>query len=170
MAQVIALHRVEAPVGELRTAVRAELLRLLDGAELQVDEHGRPWAPGVSFSVSHSGGLGLIAMAGADRRIGVDVERSRRQLDFRALAERFFHPDEVAAIGSRRDAFFRCWTRKEAVVKALGLGLQHPLKSFRVDVDAAGPQPVHGVDGLWVTGLQIDAGYVAALAGDGALV
>ena len=166
MAQVIALHRVEAPDHELRAAVRAELLRLIGGAELRVDEHGRPWAPGVSFNVSHSGGLGLIAIAEGERRIGVDVERWRAQRDFRALAERFFHPEEAAAIGENHAAFLRCWTRKEAVVKALGVGLAHPLDRFVVDFDATGPRPVRGVPGIAVMGLQVPGDYVAALAGD----
>ena len=160
---MIQLHRVEAESG-LRAAVRAELLRLLGVTELDVDERGRPWLEGVSFSVSHSGSLGLIAIAEGDRRIGVDVEQVRHDTDVRALAARFFHPEEAEAIGDRRDAFFRCWTRKEAVVKALGLGLAHPLGSFVVDFDADGPRPVRGVEGLVVDGLAIDDGYAAALA------
>ena len=160
---MIQLHRVEAESG-LRAAVRAELLRLLGVTGLNVDERGRPWLPGVSFSVSHSGSLGLIAIAEGERRIGVDVERLRLDTDFRALAERFFHPEEAAAIGDDRAAFFRCWTRKEAVVKALGLGLAHPLDSFVVDFDAPGARPVRGVPGLSVRGLEVPEGYAAALA------
>ena len=163
---MIALHRVEVADGELRPAVRAALLRLLGVDDLDVDERGRPWSPGVSFSVSHSGSLGLIAIAEGEQRIGVDVEQFRGRRDVRALADRFFHPDEAAAIGDDRAAFFRCWTRKEAVVKALGLGLAHPLDSFVVDFDATGPRPVRGVPGLSVTGLEVTSGYVAALAAD----
>ena len=163
---MIALHRIEVTDGELRPAVRAALLRLLGVTGLQVDEHGRPWSPGVSFNVSHSGTLGVIALAEGDRRIGVDVEQVRADTDVRALARRFFHPDEAAAIAGRRDAFFRCWTRKEAVVKALGRGLSHPLDSFAVDVDADGPAEVAGVGGLLVRSLETPPGYVAALASD----
>ena len=167
MARVIEIHRVEAPHGELRAAVREALRRLIGDAEIRVDEHGRPWAEGVAFNVSHSGEVGLIAVAAAGRRVGIDVQQIRETTDFTALAARFFHPDEAAAIGDRRDAFFRCWTRKEAVVKALGLGLQHPLGSFVVDVDAQGPQPVEALSGMWVAGLDIDDGYAAAIAADG---
>jgi phosphopantetheinyl transferase len=170
MAQVIEVHRVDAARAQLRPVVRATLERLLGGVEIRVDDHGRPWAEGVSFNVSHSGAIGLIAVAEAGRRVGIDIQQVRESTDFRALAARFFHPGEAAAIGDRRDAFFRCWTRKEAVVKALGLGLHHPLTSFVVDVDAEGPQPVEGVPGLWVTGLDVEAGYAAALAADGDVV
>ena len=162
MAQVIRLYRVEAENG-LRAAVRARLLEVLGDVEILVDEHGRPWAPGVSFNVSHSGAIGLIAVAEGDRRVGVDVEQVRPDTDFRALAARFFHPDEARAIGDRRDAFFRCWTRKEAVVKALGRGLAHPLDRFVVDVDATAPTCV---EGLCVVGLPAPDGYAAALAAD----
>jgi 4'-phosphopantetheinyl transferase len=161
--RVIRLHLVEAEHG-LRAAVRAELLRLLDVTELHVDDRGRPWLEGVSFSVSHSGELGLIAIAEPGRRIGVDVEQLRPDRDVRALAERFFHPEEAAGIGDDRAAFYRCWTRKEAVVKALGLGLAHPLDSFVVDFEVPGPRPVRGVPGMSVKGLAVPEGYAAALA------
>lgn len=163
MAPVIRLYRVEAVEG-LRAAVRDELLRLLGVTEVHVDDRGRPWLEGVSFSVSHSGSLGLIAIAEGVRPVGVDVERIRSDTDFRALAARFLHPDEAAAIGDDRDAFFRCWTRKEAVVKALGLGLAHPLDSFAVDFDADRPTPVRGVPGMSVKGLAMPEGYAGALA------
>ena len=155
--------------GELRRVLGARLGVAAADVALAVDEHGRPWVEGASFNVSHSGAVGLIAVAGAGRRVGVDVEQVRPGMDVGAVAARFFHPDEAAAIAGRRDAFFRCWTRKEAVVKALGLGLNHPLDRFVVDVDGEGPRPVAGVEGLSVTGVQIDEGYVAALAADGPL-
>jgi 4'-phosphopantetheinyl transferase len=133
--------------------------------------HGRPSVAGgrVSFNVSHSGEVGLIAVADGERRIGVDVEQVRTTTDIEALAERFFHPEEAAAIAGRRDAFFRCWTKKEAVVKAIGQGLSHPLETFVVDVDDDAPAPVAGVEGLTVAGLPVDVGYTAALAADGEL-
>lgn len=160
-------------------ASRAALRRIL-GARLGVEPatleftlsaHGRPSLAGgrVSFNVSHSGELGLIAVADGERRIGVDVEQVRATSDFQALAARFFHPDEAAAIGARREAFFRCWTKKEAVVKAIGQGLSHPLETFVVDVDEDAPSPVAGIEGLTVAGLAVDDGYAAALAADGEL-
>ena len=173
-----ARYRVE-PARVAFVAVRVALRRVLGerlgvpaaDVPLVLDRYGRPGVPGaqLSFNVSHSGAIGLIALADGQRRLGVDVEQVRAGTDVNGLAGRFFHPAETAAIGDRRDAFFRCWTRKEAVVKALGRGLSHPLDSFAVDVDADGPRPVEGLPGMLVGGLSIDAGYAAAVAADGTL-
>lgn len=153
----------------LRRVLAARLGVAPAAVELSLSEHGRPGVAGgrVSFSVSHSGEIGLIAVAAGERRVGVDVERMRPMRDFEGLARSYFHPDEAAAIGDSPEAFFRCWTKKEAVVKALGLGLLHPLESFAVDVDGEGPEPVAGVPGVGVRALPIDEGYAAALAADG---
>jgi 4'-phosphopantetheinyl transferase len=173
-----ARYRVE-PARRSFVAARVALRRVLGerlglapaDVPLADGDLGRPGVAGgrVSFNVSHSGAIGLIAVADGERRVGVDVEQVRPDTDFPVLAERFFHPAEAAAIGDRRDAFFRCWTRKEAVVKALGLGLTHPLDGFVVDVDATEPHAVEGVAGLTVTGLPIDPGYAAGLAADAPL-
>lgn len=87
------------------------------------------------FSASHSRGLALIAVA--RREIGVDIEYIHREIDVLAIAGRFFSPPEVAALSrlppeDHQVAFFRCWTRKEAYIKALGIGLSLPLHQFDV--------------------------------------
>ena len=71
--------------------------------------------------------------------IGVDIERVRKNLDYLALAKRFFAPTEYNAIEmlsfeKQIDAFYRCWTRKEAFIKATGLGLSFGLSNFTVDI------------------------------------
>ena len=166
-----ARHAFVACRSSLRRALGGRLGIPPEAVAFTISEHGRPSVAGgrVSFNVSHSGAIGLIAVADGERRIGVDVEQIRATTEFEALAARFFHPAEAAAIGGRRDAFFRCWTKKEAVVKAIGQGLSHPLESFVVDVDGDGAAPVDGVEGLSVTGIPLDAGYAAALAADGEL-
>jgi 4'-phosphopantetheinyl transferase len=140
-------------------------------AEVRLDAtaHGRPVVRGdsVSFSVSHSGAIGLIAVADGTRRLGVDVEEIRPETDSQALVTQFLHPQEVAQVGNSHEDFFRCWTRKEAVVKALGQGVSYALNSFAVDVDAEGPVAVAGLSDIWVAGLEVDTGYAAALAADG---
>ena len=90
------------------------------------------------FNVSHSGTKALLAFTHG-RDVGVDVEQIRSNLDQQALARRFFSPAEqqaLAALPSSEQcaAFFRCWTRKEAYIKAHGSGLSLPLNSFDVSL------------------------------------
>ena len=80
----------------------------------------------VEFNLSY--GNGVVAIAVADRPVGVDVEKIRDNLAFGEIGRRFFRPDELRYLNSGggsgvRNRFFRLWTRKEAVLKALGLGL-----------------------------------------------
>jgi 4'-phosphopantetheinyl transferase len=90
----------------------------------------------VAFNLSHSGDWAILAVA---RRgpLGVDIERTREMNDAAGLARRYFSAAEVAvweslASTEQTTAFFRCWTRKEAYLKALGDGLRAPLDQFIV--------------------------------------
>jgi 4'-phosphopantetheinyl transferase len=132
------------------------------------------------FNVSHSGDHAVIATAW-HRPIGVDVERVRGDIDYAQIAERVFSPRERAALAgvdpaARADTFFQVWTRKEAYVKAQGLGLSIPLDSFDVAHDgiaqteispesllATRPDPDEAA--RWsVRALAAPRGYAAALA------
>jgi len=91
---------------------------------------------GLRFNVSHSHGVALVAVA-ADRELGVDVEHIRADFATEDIARRFFSRVEVAAFNALRKeeqvaAFFRCWTRKEAYIKAIGRGMSEPLDAFDV--------------------------------------
>lgn len=93
---------------------------------------------GVMFNISHSGGIALLAFT-QRRDIGVDVEFIRKEFDLEAIARRFFSENEqnqLAALPSevRPEGFFRCWTRKEAYIKATGDGLSLPLHQFDVSL------------------------------------
>lgn len=93
---------------------------------------------GPHFNISHAGDWILIGLA-ADRPIGVDVERMREEVACDRLAERFFSRPEREALASlppalRRAAFFACWTRKEAYLKARGDGLTLALDRFDVSL------------------------------------
>lgn len=86
--------------------------------------------------MAHSDGIGLLAVA-RGREIGVDIERIRPEAARDSVAEHFFAPAEVAALRALPDslqaaAFFNCWTRKEAFLKAHGHGLSLPLDQFEV--------------------------------------
>ncbi len=108
-------------------------------------EHGKPNLDpvpnnaGTRFNLSHSGDLVLIAVA-RQSEVGVDVEKIRPEIELERLAKRFFSADEAEGLmalesGLRLQAFFRCWTRKEAYIKAHGKGLSIPLNQFRVSLE-----------------------------------
>lgn len=92
----------------------------------------------LQFNLSHSGGIALYVFArGSD--IGCDIEWRRSELARDEVAERFFSERELRslhAVARNRwvEAFFNCWTRKEAFVKALGFGVSYPLKAFDVSL------------------------------------
>jgi len=103
--------------------------------DLDMCWHGMP----VCFNVSHSHEMTLIAVT-LDRLVGVDVEFVRHNVEFKKLAKRFFSVRETHDLDSYTDAtlppaFFSCWTRKEAFVKALGDGIAFGLKEFSVSVN-----------------------------------
>jgi 4'-phosphopantetheinyl transferase len=90
----------------------------------------------LKFNLSHSAGLALIAIA-ADSNVGVDLECIRAQCDYAEIARHFFSTvevDQLHALPSHlyAEAFFNCWTKKEAYLKARGEGLSIPLNSFSV--------------------------------------
>jgi 4'-phosphopantetheinyl transferase len=97
-----------------------------------------PLAQRLAFNLAHSHNLAVYAMALAPR-IGVDVEQVRQVHERDQIAERFFSPSERSALAAlpaaqREEAFFLCWTRKEAYLKALGAGITYPLDRFSVSL------------------------------------
>lgn len=147
---------------------KPEALRFSYGA------FGKPALVGAElrFNMSHSHGVALFAVA-KDRELGVDVERVRADFATEEIARRFFSPVEVAVFdGLSKDeqvaAFFRCWTRKEAYIKAIGRGLSEPLDAFDVTLapgDAAELLRASGEDVARWAMFEIDAGegYAGAL-------
>lgn len=131
------------------------------------------------FNVSHSDELALYAVAG-DREVGIDVERVRPVSQPEQIAESFFSAPEKISLRAvppdlRLAAFFDCWTRKEAYVKARGDGLGHPLDAFAVTFEPGQParlMPVSGTSAeelaAWsLQALAPEAGYTAALVAEG---
>ena len=92
--------------------------------------------PRLSFNLSHCEDLGLVAFARSGQ-LGIDVERVRSLADALAIARRNFSADEVAWLTGappreQAEVFFRIWTRKEAVLKAVGAGMAIDLQGFSV--------------------------------------
>jgi 4'-phosphopantetheinyl transferase len=136
---------------------RASLRRLLaerlgiapSAVELVETSYGKPklgpvhGSAGLEFNLSHSEVLAVYVFT-KGRAVGVDVELIRQVPDADDLAECFFSPREAAALRSlpldrRSLAFLACWTRKEAFIKALGLGLSCSLDTFDVTIDPDAP-------------------------------
>src|SRR5271155_3096552 len=137
--------------------------------------HLRGAPPGLSldFNVSHSHGLALMAFS-LGRKLGIDVESIRPAVASEEIAERFFSSREVAELQSlppamRAEGFFLCWTRKEAYVKAIGNGLQIPLKSFHVSLTPSEPARLESADSKrWtLRSLRPGTGFVGALVAEG---
>ncbi|MCP4421506.1 MAG: 4'-phosphopantetheinyl transferase superfamily protein, partial [Chloroflexi bacterium] len=132
--------------------------------ELVYGEHGKPELAtaqarsGVQFNVSHAQGVALLAFA-RERAVGVDIEQIRPLEDGTQIAERFFSASEVAVFTAVADsqkpqAFFNCWTRKEAFIKVIGEGLSCPLDSFDVTLKPGEPTKL-----LQVKGSEVDAAH-----------
>ena len=146
--------------------------------------HGKPALAGESggdvirFNVSHSHGIALYAVT-RGREVGIDLEHIRSDLVVEEIAERFFSRREVAMLRAlpteaQRQAFFRCWTRKEAYIKARGEGLSLPLDQFDVSLAPGEPAALLGTRpdpseaSRWsLQELIPTPGYVAALAVEG---
>ena len=130
---------------------------------------------GPAFNVAHSGDLVLLAVA-ARGRIGIDVEHARPLRDMISLARSTFRPSEAAAVleapeAERLDAFYRVWTRKEALLKGLGHGLT-ALDAIEVSADAHG-NPLVAIDlegestARWtLRTVSLDSAHAAAVALD----
>lgn len=171
-----------------RFTVSRGLLRIVLGQLLERDPasfaftygyNGKPELAektGLQFNVSHSGRRWYLAVA-EGRRLGVDVERVRPDFATFEIANRFFAPREVADLTTfpaeeRANAFFRCWTRKEAFIKAIGAGLGFPLQEFVVSLgESAELRSISGsIDAAleWsMEALIAPEGYCAALAVEG---
>lgn len=171
-----------------RGLLRCLLSRYLEitprAVEFHYSAYGKPaLAPAhggaaLRFNLSHSGELALYAFT-RGREIGIDVEHVRAEFAGMEIAGRFFSRREFAALEAlpeslRTTAFFNCWTRKEAYIKARGEGLSFPLDKFDVSLAPGEPAALLHTDGetreaeRWsLSELQAGEGYAAALAVEG---
>lgn len=125
------------------------------------------------FSLSHSGGRAVVAVARAIE-IGIDLEEIRDGVEHVQVAGRSFTSREREAVvragGESLATFFRCWVLKEAYLKARGDGLSVSLSDFEVDpsraTDCLRWSSLGDQDRWRLEALAIDPPYVAALAGE----
>lgn len=175
-----------------RFVVSRGVLRTILGRYLRIDPHqvqfrysarGKPYlAEGMRddtlrFNLAHSHELAVYAFT-RKREIGIDLERVRPLTDAEEIAGRFFSTRENAEFRSlpenlKLEAFYNCWTRKEAYMKATGDGLGRALDTFDVSLLPGAPAALLHVDGdraeaaRWsLRTLAPDPEYVAALAAE----
>ena len=167
--------------GLLRNILSRYLDREPDQLRFCYNSYGKPalieeaGAEGLCFNLSHSHGIALYAVT-RGREIGIDIEYFRPDVETEKLADRFFSPREAAALRAlpehlRKEAFFNCWTRKEAYIKADGKGLAIPLNAFDVSLTPGEPAALLRTESQsqeasrWsLQALNPEPGYAAALA------
>jgi 4'-phosphopantetheinyl transferase len=129
----------------------------------------------LQFNLAHSKEIALYAFTG-NREIGIDVEYIRDMPDAQQIALTNFSSSENKILQGlpeyqKQEAFFSCWVRKEAYIKAIGNGLYHALDRFDVSLAPGEPARLLSIDGsaeqasCWfMKSLTPEEGYVAALA------
>jgi len=152
--------------------------------EIRYAEHDKPFITdtwnekSICFNVSHSHQQTVIALS-LERTLGIDIEHIRSNVEFKKLVNRFFSKKESSELDSYTDsgiakAFFACWTRKEAYVKAMGDGISFGLSEFSVsvnpydtDVSLTTHWDENEANNWSVKNLATESDYIAALATNG---
>jgi len=177
-------HQFKFPALKNRFIVTQGTLRQLISAYLEIappqisfarQHHGKPYisqiATELKFNLSHAEHYALFAFA-LQREVGVDIELIRKNFPIDDVCRRFFHPDEVKVLLNftamqRARMFFNYWVRKEAFIKAIGLGLFCALNEFKIELT---PQQsiVWGEGTRWLLQeLPVFSGYAAAVVHEG---
>lgn len=175
-AQALRFHR---HADQLRSIVTRAILRRILGEKVMcspgklrfsVHPHGKPYLLGdtsLEFNVSHAGRFALIALS-VQGQIGVDIEDCNRQVDFESLSQYVFTSTEKQLRLSTNEDFIRRWVAKEAVMKALGVGITEHLRDVSVIPDCADEYSVECENQEWLGvkawSLAVPVDYAAALA------
>lgn len=177
-------QRYIAARGMIRTLLSSYLGIPAVDVRFVYNEYGKPALDpqlrqgDLHFNVSHSGDLALFAFA-RHAQVGIDIEFIRSNIEYEQIAQRFFSSQErralsVLPVTEMGVGFFRCWTRKEAYIKARGQGLSIPLDQFTVSLGPGEPARLLHYQNdpqeaaRWsLYDLAPGAGYAAALAVEG---
>jgi 4'-phosphopantetheinyl transferase len=143
------------------------------------NDYGKPSLAGeqsLQFNMSHSHEVALVAVT-REAAVGVDVEHIRADFASEEIATRFFSRLEVETLSSlpkeeQVAAFFRCWVRKEAYIKAIGKGLSQPLDGFDVSLAPSEPAALLRAGDedtmTWsMSDIDVGRGYASALVVEG---
>jgi 4'-phosphopantetheinyl transferase len=161
--------------GMLRSLLSRTLGLPPDSLEFSYNQYGKPYVSGagtkIFFNMSHSSDVSVIGFDPASE-IGVDVEKINENVDYESIISHFFTCNEISYIHSRRNEslrrFFEIWTRKEALLKALGIGITENL-----GVDVSGSEnlklrnPVLGVKNIvkmHLNTLSLKDNYILSIA------
>lgn len=174
-----------------RFIVSQGTLRLLLGKYLKIkpesiiferSKYGKPYVKNLStnikFNLSHAHNFALFAFS-LKHEVGVDIELVRKNFIIDEISQRFFHPSETKSLLAlpktrRPAAFFNCWVKKEAFIKAIGLGLFYALNKFKINFSTN--QTMLHVGGKqqkssWsVQALPAPRGYRAAIVNEGKIM
>jgi 4'-phosphopantetheinyl transferase len=166
--------------GLLRRILSSYVHQAPEEISFTANSYGKPFLAGNNdsaspqFNMSHSGDAVMVALT-RSRLIGVDIE-ALRPLEFAGIAKSHFTNQERAFIqespaDAQQHAFFTCWTRKEAFIKAVGKGLSIPLNTFdtyiakgRRGLQLSAPKESPGIDAWWLQDLRAPDGYASAVA------
>ena len=148
--EILRSEKFRMPSDRRNFIICRAILRLLLSEELEClpaeikfdfNEYDRPKLPNksIDFNVSHSQDFGLIGIA-RDSILGLDIEFKSKDIEVEQIASKFFSSKEIEILNKvpkedRINTFYRCWTRKEAFIKAIGQGLTYPLDTFQVSLE-----------------------------------
>lgn len=165
----------------LRYLARRAAMRQIIGNQLGVapvevglsnDAYGRPIVSGGAIHISQSArGSLMIAALCADRAVGCDIEEMRADIDVDGVAELCFGPTERRRLDAmmpeqKLHAFYDCWTRKEAYLKATGTGLMVEMASLETTHCSGPPTPMGRVDWTSESWTPLP-GFIAAVVARG---
>jgi 4'-phosphopantetheinyl transferase len=164
-------ERLRRPADRLRSLAAWLLLRRFLGARGDSDIKFGPWGRpelakgGPAFSLSHSGDFSALSVS--DAAHGLDLEGLARPVNFQAVLPRILSPAEAPfakSLAQSPEGFFFVWTRKEALMKALGLGFQLDPRAFGVWPPA--PEPVRMLERDWFFQTIVEGGHMFSLASE----
>ncbi len=149
--EVVRVKEFKFKIDQVRYIISRGILRLLLGTYLNANPkeiefhytfYGKPMVrnkQSLAFNISHSVNKAVFGFV-KDAEIGVDVEAIKTDFNVLDIARNFFSSTEIESLENQHEellyrAFYRCWTRKEAFIKAEGSGLSFPLDAFAVSLD-----------------------------------